>query len=380
MVLEAAFTDDASPNDTDAYDPGLEASAYPKGTTQLRIDLSKASRGFPVIGPLLGFNQAAVANMTTDIVREAPRIIQRNLTQEEVDACVTSVSQYMKVHSWVFSLGLIAGWYRGFQTRAEMTFPMNRAFKSVKLNPDSFGPLRGPMARVTWNVIRSSMWMAWWGVPAYVFGGIIGHMSMAKTQLSDPRLKQFHTDLQNEEAKKRLYTAVERKKQGLPQKPDGFAMPAPVRGGQAADEMSPQAGEDAPNPDIMARIQKERARRHATDNTEATSDAYSEPQSSQTFARSSRSSGDSASPQSSTGGESAWDRIRNQANSGEQSSAPSRWQPGQTSSQANDYTFDTQEEDKQLARAEAQREFDARLEKERQGKDFSSSQPAGKVW
>ncbi|KZF19474.1 hypothetical protein L228DRAFT_251068 [Xylona heveae TC161] len=54
-----------------------------------------------------------------------------------------------------------------------------------------------------------------------------------------------------------------------------------------------------------------------------------------------------------------------------------------SSSGAGDsFTFSSTDEDRQLAQNEAQRDFDQRLERERQGGDFSSSQPdgAGKGW
>jgi hypothetical protein len=41
------------------------------------------------------------------------------------------------------------------------------------------------------------------------------------------------------------------------------------------------------------------------------------------------------------------------------------------------FAFSTTEEDRQLARAEAQKKFDARVERERQGKDFNDS---GRKW
>jgi len=41
------------------------------------------------------------------------------------------------------------------------------------------------------------------------------------------------------------------------------------------------------------------------------------------------------------------------------------------------FTFDEREEDRQLAKAEAQRDFDARIERERQGRDFAEGSRGG---
>jgi len=380
MVLEAAFSDDSPTNDTDAYDSSDGTGSQ---DTTLRIDVSQAKQPFTILGPLFGFGTSELASMSAGIAREAPRIIQRSLTQEELDAVVTSVSQYFQVQSTIFSVALILGFFRARSTRREMIFPMARAFKKIPINIDHFGPLRGRPARTSWYAAHLSLWGLWYGFPGYIFGGIAGHAAMAQTQLTDKRLNRFNQDMQNEASKRRLQNAVNRRDQGLPQKPDGLAM----RGRQESDDMSPQGDAELGKDgylEIQSRVQE--ARRQASidtssaDTIETMRDTERTQQpSAQGFNRNRDGSLQATRnqiPQSTNPSESAWDRIRKQVSSSEQPSSPTRWQPG-SNSPSNDYTFDEQDEDRQLAKVEAQKEFDARIERERQGKDFNSPRGGG---
>jgi hypothetical protein len=84
--------------------------------------------------------------------------------------------------------------------------------------------------------------------------------------------------------------------------------------------------------------------------------------------------------------ESAWDRIRREAASG-QSQSPStpgysaekRQTPRQESAPGDSFTFSATDEERQLAKQDAQKDFDARVERERQGRDFEDS-TARKKW
>lgn len=98
----------------------------------------------------------------------------------------------------------------------------------------------------------------------------------------------------------------------------------------------------------------------------------------------------------STGG-SAWDRIRKQGgipSAGSRgsnwpsgrgppptSTAPNAWSKSQRASGPGDgYTFSSAEEERQLAKSDAQKEFDDRVERERRGGDFTSSNGDQKRW
>ncbi|KAL1906994.1 hypothetical protein Sste5344_007290 [Sporothrix stenoceras] len=102
-------------------------------------------------------------------------------------------------------------------------------------------------------------------------------------------------------------------------------------------------------------------------------------------------------PTSGTGESTAWDRLRHPGHSGEKPSAISQAPPGQYGWEAlrkgksppprptteqqddsnkpttGDYTFNEADEEKQLARNQAQKDFDAMLERERQGESDKPS-------
>lgn len=103
--------------------------------------------------------------------------------------------------------------------------------------------------------------------------------------------------------------------------------------------------------------------------------------------RNNNSSGDDASPQAAPAPRSsgsAWDRIR--AESANSKSSP-RQSPTNTPQVRNEqqegstlgdsFSFSSSDEERQLAKIEAQKEFDARVERERQGGDFSEGSGKG---
>ncbi|KAL8975872.1 MAG: hypothetical protein Q9205_008013, partial [Flavoplaca limonia] len=84
-------------------------------------------------------------------------------------------------------------------------------------------------------------------------------------------------------------------------------------------------------------------------------------------------------------GGNAWDRIRRQAQNpttGAKQKGP-RWNPVRKEQQegsttGDSFAFSSDEEQRQLAKDEAQNEFDARVERERQGGSFDEKR--GKKW
>lgn len=97
------------------------------------------------------------------------------------------------------------------------------------------------------------------------------------------------------------------------------------------------------------------------------------------------SSSNSAASNSDAGGGSAWDRIRAHATGSSNPASTqceSAWsrtrgsgsevkRESKTDSTVGDsFSFSDAEEERQLAKSEAQKEFDARIERERNGKDF----------
>lgn len=73
-------------------------------------------------------------------------------------------------------------------------------------------------------------------------------------------------------------------------------------------------------------------------------------------------------------GGSAWERLRQQAANGGTGagSGAQRRSRGQEEQGGDAFSFSSSEEDKQTAKYEAQKDFDARIEQERSGKNFDS--------
>jgi hypothetical protein len=392
MVLEAAF-DDSPQSDFDPYtsNPDSRPEASP---TALHINLAHASRPFPILGPLSGFNNRHLVELVSGIAREAPKVIERPLTQDEVDACVSSVSKYMQIHSWIYCNGLILGGFRAQATKADMTFPGEKWLKSknikFSLNFEQFGPLKGAASRVAWNVVRSSIWLAWWGVPAYILGGVAGQIAMAQQQTTDERLKQFRQDMHKDGVKRKVEVAVKRRQAGLPSFPGEEQPEGQVDIPSQLDTQSSRG--------VLQRTQRDASQDTRSDQREAVSqypagaskdnDSFGFQSQDEPLAFSTSEQSNSA---SGTGGsawdrvrnqagqrESAWDRVRRQGGSADASVSSNSWQARASNGGGNtpltdSFTFDEREEDRQSARSEAQRDFNARIERERQGKDFNDS-------
>jgi hypothetical protein len=75
---------------------------------------------------------------------------------------------------------------------------------------------------------------------------------------------------------------------------------------------------------------------------------------------------------------SSWERLRQQAATRSGPSAGGSRAARGKQSEEDSFSFSQGDEDRQLAKAEAQKEFDARLERERSGKDFEGN--GGKRW
>ena len=153
------------------------------------------------------------------------------------------------------------------------------------------------------------------------------------------------------------------------------------------DDMSPQAGnysqtDTGVSSESQMRTQKPYSRWDSTDSSQSSFGVDKVSSQPHSFGGEYDDASPTTKPASepSRRGGSAWDRLRQQAVEGKSQSSQSasnRFSSdgrGTEREQRDSFTFSTVEEDRQLARAEAQKEFDARVEKERQGKDFNDSE------
>ena len=283
-----------------------------------------------------------------------------------------------------------------------------------RFRPDRFGPLRGFWAQAWWQTLRLSTYNVLGIVLGATFAGSYALSVNLAGQARDPRLKEYI-----EKLRQRMRDGVGVPAPGRPadesdgpRKDETYEMARQRRSAQevwrnrqdqrqsagktAEDDMSPTGGafqedfmtadsdtglvddtqlrQQQPQPEYR---QQARSRQNSPDNSSRgfdldqinpTSQA-SDPSPSTTSARTDRKP---------SGG--AWDRLRQNAMTSGQSTptspSPSQSRPPASGGARNSptgsdsFSFSKNDEDQQLAKFEAQKQFDARIEKEREGKDF----------
>ncbi|OJD37765.1 endo-beta-protein [Diplodia corticola] len=377
MVLEEAtnsrsapsdsFADNAYPSDADPYstpDRGGQKYVY-------QINLDEYPRPPPIIGLLVGYPRARAATTVAETSKAAAHVLRRPLTEEEARALAYHVTKANSTAAYGASAGALLAMVRCYQTRQEFKFPFWKPSTVPGWNPDVLGPLKGQAARTAYHLLRIP---PYWFIGAFTaavlsqpYGNVVATVAMAQ----DERLKAVNEAIQR----------LSRNRSGLPsrQPPPSapYPGPAPQSGGNDVyDDMSPTSGAYADSP--------------VNSNSRTSSDPSQDavPRWGQGQPVGQAHSDDDASPTGglgpidsgiSSGGGSAWDRVRQQASSergpSRGSSAP--WakptQKGQgTGSTLGDsFTFSSSDEERELAKAEAQKDFDDRLEKERRGADFN---------
>lgn len=292
---------------------------------------------------------------------------------------------------------MAGGLWRCYGTRDTFRFPFYQP-NLEKLQAQTFPTPRMPVLRGFWAV------MAWHLVRGLAYGNIgniIGKIFFASYatsvtlvgEVADPRLKQFH-----EAIKKRGRESAEKRQGTLP----GMGQQGQMRGQQPQaqqsemqDDASPTGGmygqaDMTPTPGTYETAsQPAPPRRQFPQRTPVPTQVTTESRESNPF-----DIIDDASP---TGGQglygattqpqpqgSAWERLRRGEKPAPVTSKTSN--PGARTQQqmqtqreqregatlGDSYTFSKSDEERSYAKDEAQKEFDARIERERRGGDFSA--------
>jgi hypothetical protein len=308
-------------------------------------------------------------------IAQASQALKRSPTQEEAEALAENICSADRTIFFGAATGLFFGMYLARRGMATFRFPFITP-NPEWFNPDKLGPLKRERARATWHIIRNTIY----GSSGYLLGSLAtaswAGVQFAAATATDTRLKDFNRTMV-EEAK--------RKSGRILQGQNPAPQPRPMQRSKPDswdDDMSPQGGTLAGSDtgvltDRQAQSQRSDPKWYPRPPLDL---GKSAPQ-----PRSSEPSYDDASPAASTPGESSWDRIRREAASegspnprpaGSPWSSDRREQRG-GSTPGDSFTFSNSEEERQLAKGEAQKEFDARVERERQGKDFDDK---GKKW
>lgn len=378
-----SLTDEPYPSDNDPY-----STSTAPGDLRLEIYFDQLPRPIPILAPVLGYSNKAFRETTVGYLQTAMAIAQQKLTQDEGMAMAYHIAKKQQIASYGAAAGLFAGvfrWYRGNDT---FRFPFYTP-NPEKFDPYKFWKFKGPQAKAMWNGTRLLAFTILGKFLGELFAANYATASAAVNVQRDPRLADFNAVLKD----KIKEAQARRREQAGHESQPGRHIPAPTLStdnkSAGEDDMSPSAGNEAWSDqdaygssgfgsetqergvEVRPRISPYNNRSDVTSKSSSYDDDAS-PTGGMFAAE--------AQNEKSSGG-SAWDRIRKDAATGKvpqgQPSTPKSWStPAQKeqkegSTLGDSFSFSSTDEERQLAKSEAQREFDERIERERSGGDFN---------
>ncbi|KAF7860773.1 hypothetical protein EAF04_008291 [Stromatinia cepivora] len=407
MVLENSSSKEANESfdsiptsDSDPYASSEQGQGQGTGRQTYRIDGSTIPKPLPIFGPLFGFNDTFLSKIINARVQNAIKVTKRPLRQEEIDALAFHTAKIIRINSFAPVAGLSAGIYRATQTAATFRIPFYQpnleTFDSSVFPHPRMPYIRGFPAIIAWHTFRGLCYCyVGQTVSKMLFGAYAASVG-AVGQMGDKRLKDIVKATTEE---------VARTQKNLPS-PAGIPRP-PMKPGQGQgqgqgqsqtqntqdyDDASPTGdadwygdgnaqGSSQSTPQTFPPMKPQRRQ------SPAQALAQEEEKPFDLFDDASPTSGQGMNTNTSTTQSSkptlgsAWERIRRGEKPASNINTPSQSQRSgwatntpKTSeiSSTDSFTFSKTEEERNLAQLEAQKEFDARVEKERRGGDFSS--------
>jgi hypothetical protein len=396
-----SFSDDPYANDQDPYSTSHPPTSV-SGVSS--YDASALPQPIPIIGPFLGFSRSAVRWKTDQTIKFAEKSIHRSMTPEEAHALASHLYHGEQLKSYTTAAGASFGAWRWYNTMDICKYPLYKP-KPEEINRNKFLFVQGPIAQQVRQSWRFMVWVFVAGELGKLVGSLIAQPKMAQGAATDPRLAQFSSDLKaaREGPAARRRESFSRRAEQNPDAIPGQQLP-PHAGAPrpwprrspalapppaAADDMSPTAGNEAWSSDGYD-AQSDFVPDHV-DGQQRRAPVRNAQSSGSSGRRTERPMEDDASPtgglfeeeteDQSKPGESAWERLRRGGGpaSGQRQPLPPRREehyrrePRQESNLGDSFTFSDTDEERRRAQEKAQREFDERLERERQGKDFSDN-------
>ena len=412
----------ASKQDSDSLEQGIPFA----------ISMSSLPNGLPILGPLTGYTPQRLARNIHFRRDKISSRIKRPLTPEELTAVAYHTAKGFAIGSYGPTLGFTAASYRIYATRDEFRFPFAGALKSEgskrglswdgehlrlvgnEILKQFSKDFKTRLLHFTRGFIYLSFGLA--VVPAFLTS--YGLSVSAVGQMRDPRLSTVNkvlTSTLRGEADERRSNSKEtsetrenrrrtRDRTEQENRDAGLGFPAQRRGRSTVDDddMSPTGGGIGFNDDEDMKLSSavnssgyssgDREFREQGTREQPKAGMRSTPKSMSNDGRPSdfqhskptRQFEDTADDESLTSGAgidssttgSAWERIRQQSTSDSSKSTGSRsW--AERKSQArrkrdgdDNFMFSSEEQERNYARDEAQRQFDERVERERRGGDF----------
>lgn len=372
----------------------------------------------------MGFSERAVRFKTETTLKFAERKVGRQLNPEEAQALAFHIYKLEQTKSYFAATGAAAGTWQWWRTWDKMKYPFYQP-KVEDIDMNKFGPVRGPMAQYARHAWRFSLYVVVAGQMGSIIGQLIAQPLAAVNTANDPKLEHFGTELKAsshaegqrtaqqgreiEDRRREFQEQVRNRSGGGPSPQARWGRQPAAQKDDTADDMSPTAGNETWGTESTSAGSWES---FSNESSQPTPQKQQSPPSTGPWNRqpppqrqSNRSSlpfdDDDASP---TGGlfqdevansqsqaqgqgrpgESSWDRIRRgdqpvplQRPQRQRRAEPERREQKEGSTLGDSYTFVGDDEERNRERERAQQEFDARIERERQGRDFSDD---GKRW
>ncbi|KAF7193859.1 hypothetical protein HII31_04749 [Pseudocercospora fuligena] len=179
------YAGDHSPTILDSRSPSYIPVNSPPH--QVYVNLNNVPRRWGFLGPK--DHPQPVITAIQDTCKQASGILGRPVNQQEADALAYQLGRAVRIGSYGAPIGMTIASVVAYRGISKMRFPGYTP--SEKFNAEKFGPLKGPRARIMWQVMRFN---AYWLVGALV--GQVFFSSYALTsgsagRLMDPRLKEL---------------------------------------------------------------------------------------------------------------------------------------------------------------------------------------------
>ncbi|KAF2120776.1 hypothetical protein BDV96DRAFT_485177 [Lophiotrema nucula] len=359
-----------------------------------RLDTSSFVRPLPL--PFLGFSEQAVRRRSEATIKYAERRINRAMTYEEQQVLASHLYKMEETKSYFALLGVGAGGLRAYRTMDTCRYPFYQP-KAEDIKPDKFMFVKGPGAYFARHSWRFALYFLVASQVGKLIGQAVAQPLAARATANEPQLAQFGRDLkagiEGDHRKAREYSnqseeerqAARERFEREPQSPSPSGAAASTS--EMTDDMSPTSGEDPWSSSSSPTWGDLGLSSESQSNAPPPPQGQAAPSRRGQYDSAPRSQEDDMSPtggmfqdevqRQPASGESAWERLRRRgAPSPSQRTPRTKLEPPQReqregSTLGDSFTFAESDADRKRAQQKAQREFDARLEQERQGKDFN---------
>ncbi|KAF4631370.1 hypothetical protein G7Y89_g6764 [Cudoniella acicularis] len=362
------FADSSPPSDSDPYSSSYAEVRIPTTTDGL-------PQPFPIFGRLFGDTDADFSKLLGWKIEQSKTVLHRPLTQPEIDAFAYWTARQISILSYSSPVALAAGLYRTYSTRLEFRFPFYKpnlaTFNTAVFPHPRMAMVTGPRATIMWHIFRAFGYTSMASIFSKMFFGSYAASVGGVGEVTDKRLKAYVEAVRGQ---------VQQRRGGLPGAMG--KVPAERVPKKQEDDASPTGGmfneEVAESPyqeDVQQPPAPPRPQTYPAPPSQPQSDSFDYFDNASPTASTVSSNTSLPTP---TG--SVWERVRrgerpptssSQAPSQAQSKPSGSWEERRKSGD-DSFSFSKTDEERNYAKEEQQKEFDARVERERRGGNFSA--------